>query len=340
MNASTNLARDETVPWLVHDLLDEQAEVAIGQLLTRSGLTRQAIQYHLRKLIEAGELEPVGAGRGRRYRRPLIAELTLSTQNLHEDEVWRDLREGSQELRELNGQADRISTYVFTEVLNNVLDHSGSEKTRLTIGRSRDRFVFTVADFGVGAFENVKRRLNLEDHVAAIQEISKGKTTTDPTRHTGQGLFFSSKAADWFALSSNGWKWVVDNIRDDQTIGPSGIRKGTVVRFELDPHTERQLKSIFDAFTNEETETFDKSRTVVRLFEYDVPFVSRSEAKRLARNLDRFREVIVDFKGIDEVGQGFVDELFRVWQKDHPSTKLIPTNMTDAVRFMVNRVTQ
>jgi hypothetical protein len=28
--------------------------------------------------------------------------------------------------------------------------------------------------------------------------------------------------------------------------------------------------------------------------------------------LERFRDVIVDFRGVQEVGQGFVDEVFRV----------------------------
>lgn len=77
--------------------------------------------------------------------------------------------------------------------------------------------------------------------------------------------------------------------------------------------------------------------STVKLLEHDGPFVSRSEAKRLARNLDRFREVVVDFHGVDQVGQGFADELFRVWQRDHPETRLIPVNMGPAVRAIVER---
>lgn len=88
---------------------------------------------------------------------------------------------------------------------------------------------------------------------------------------------------------------------------------------------------------DEQTLAFDKSRTTVRLFEFDVPFVSRSEAKRLARNLERFREVVVDFRGVEEVGQGFADELFRVWAGDHPETKLVPVNMNRPVTLMVQR---
>lgn len=337
MTPDLQLARGETIPRLVHDLLDLQAEVSISDVLQRSGLTRQAIQYHLKKMVESGELEPIGAGRGRRYRRPLLFESTLETKGLQEDQVWKQIRATVRDLERLNRNADRIANYAFTEMLNNAIDHSGSETVRVTVGDRGERFAFLIADQGVGAFEHVRRQAELEDHVAAIQEISKGKMTTDPKNHTGQGIFFTSKAVELFSIASNGWRWLVDNTRSDQTIGESHIRKGTGVGFEIDPNTERNLTSIFDEYTDEETLAFDKSRTTVRLFEFDVPFVSRSEAKRLARNLERFREVVVDFRGVEEVGQGFADELFRVWAADHPGISLVPVNMNRPVSLIVER---
>lgn len=337
MTSPDQLARGETIPWLVHDLLDQQPEVSIGDVLKRSGLTRQAIQYHLKKMVESRELEPIGAGRGRRYRRPLLFETTLETKGLQEDQVWKQVRASVSELERLNRNAERVTNYSFTEMLNNAIDHSGSETVRITVGDRREGFAFVIADHGIGAFEHVRRQADLEDHVAAIQEISKGKMTTDPKHHTGQGIFFTSKAVDLFSIASNGWRWLVDNTRGDQTIGESEIRKGTVVGFEVDPNTERNITAIFDEYTDDETLAFDKSRTTVRLFEFDVPFVSRSEAKRLARNLERFREVVVDFRGVEEAGQGFADELFRVWAGDHPETSLVPVNMNRAVRLIVER---
>ncbi|HYO61394.1 MAG TPA: DUF4325 domain-containing protein [Actinomycetota bacterium] len=337
MQPEVRSTRAGTIPSLVHDLLDARGEASIGDVLERSGLTRQAIQYHLRKMVESGELEPLGAGRGRRYRRPLLFESTFETKGLQEDQVWKQVRAAVGDLDRLNRNASRIADYAFTEMLNNAIDHSGSATVRATVGGRGERFAFVIADQGVGAFEHVRRQVGLEDHVAAIQEISKGKMTTDPERHTGQGIFFTSKAVELFSIASNGWKWVVDNARSDQTIGESHAGKGTVVGFEIDPLTDRDLTSIFDEYTDEDTLAFDRSRTTVRLFELDVPFVSRSEAKRLARNLERFREVVVDFRGVEEVGQGFVDELFRVWAGDHPNTSLVPANMNRAVRLMVGR---
>lgn len=337
MSSNGRLARGETVPRLVHDLLDLQPEVSIGDILERSALTRQAIQYHLKKMVESEELQPIGAGRARRYRRPLLFESTLETRGLQEDRVWKQVRAGVRDLEMLTRNADRIANYAFTEMLNNAIDHSGSEAVRVTVGGRGERFAFVIADRGVGAFEHVRRQAGLEDHVAAIQEISKGKMTTDPKRHTGQGIFFTSKAVELFSIASNGWRWLVDNTRSDQAIAESHIRKGTVVGFEIDPNTERDLTSLFDEYTDDTTLAFDKSRTTVRLFEFDVPFVSRSEAKRLVRNLERFREVLVDFRHVEEVGQGFADELFRVWAGDHPETKLVPVNMNRAVGLVVGR---
>ena len=108
--------------------------------------------------------------------------------------------------------------------------------------------------------------------------------------------------------------------------------------YTISPQTRRVLERVFSEYTSDPEELkFDRTRGVVRLFEHGTRFVSRSEAKRLASGLQRFREVLVDFEGVEGVGQGFVDQLFRVWASAHPETKLIPVNMNRAVELMVRR---
>jgi mRNA interferase RelE/StbE len=83
---------------------------------------------------------------------------------------------------------------------------------------------------------------------------------------------------------------------------------------------------------------FTTTRPVVKLIEVGTSFVARSEARRLLNGLDvDFETVEVDFTGVPDVGQGFVDELLRVWPRDHPGKTVIPTNMNAAVDFMVRR---
>lgn len=253
---------------------------------------------------------------------------------LHEDVVWRQLVEilpGG-----LAAEARTIANYAFTEMLNNAIDHSGADHADVSVWAGGLDLRFEVRDDGAGALPHLQERLGLEDVYDALGELVKGKTTTDPERHTGEGIFFTSKAVDVFTLESGGLAWTVDNLRRDQAVGGSAVTVGTRVRCEIDPTSTRMLADVFGAYTDENHQ-FSRTRTVVRLFGFGVRFMSRSEAKRLMRGLERFREVELDFGGVEEVGQGFVDEALRVWPNDHPDVAVTPTGMTGPVEFMVRR---
>jgi excisionase family DNA binding protein len=261
---------------------------------------------------------------------------SLPLQGLAEDQVWRDLIHDLDYDSRSPTPALRIMRYAFTEMLNNAIDHSGGTKAEVEWWDEPDMLAFEIRDDGGGVFSHVRDGLELEDHFAAIQELSKGKTTTSPREHTGEGIFFTSKAVDVFDIASNGWRWTIDNLRQDEAVGAEPSGRGTSVRCEIDPATSRTLSDVFDAFTGDD-QAFSRSRVRVKLFELGVEFVSRSEAKRLLRGLDRFQEVEVDFEGVREVGQGFVDELLRVWPSQHPHTRIVPVNMNRAVNAMVRR---
>jgi anti-sigma regulatory factor (Ser/Thr protein kinase) len=262
-------------------------------------------------------------------------ERTLPIDGLQEDMVWTELADDILRDR-LSPEAMSTANYAFTEMLNNAVDHSNAETVHVAGWVSRVEVRFEISDRGRGALPHLQERLDLEDAYDALGELTKGKTTTDPERHTGEGIFFTSKAVDVFTLESAGLRWTVDNVRYDQAVGASEITTGTRVRWEMDPATTRPISEVFGAYTDENLR-FTRTRTVVRLFGFGVRFVSRSEAKRLMRGLERFEEVILDFTAVEEVGQGFVDEVLRVWPNRHPGTTVHPTGMTGPVEFMVRR---
>ena len=66
--------------------------------------------------------------------------------------------------------------------------------------------------------------------------------------------------------------------------------------------------------------------------------VARSQARRICHRLDEFREVILDFANVELMGQGFADELFRVYAAAHPEVLLRPVNMRAQVERMVGHV--
>ena len=260
-------------------------------------------------------------------------ELTIL--GLAEDQVWARVRE---ELGiPADSKAGRIMAYAFTEMLNNAIDHSESVTVEISLWITGDQWCFEIRDHGIGAFAKLATMLKLGSEFESIQELSKGKRTTDPARHSGEGIFFTSKIVDIFRLTSGGVRWTVDNIRQDQALGVVPAPAGTTVECQIDPHTERVTADVFREFTD--GFEFVRTRPVVKLFEIGTSFVSRSEAKRLLEGLAADFEVVeVDFAGVTDVGQGFIDELLRVWPTMHPGKTVLPVNANAAVEFMVNRI--
>jgi anti-sigma regulatory factor (Ser/Thr protein kinase) len=325
------LNETEEVAW---ELLATREHVAAGEVAAARGVTRQAALHSLRKMTQGNLLERVGAGRGTRYRRRADFVGSWPIEGLQEEVVWREVVAGVPAFADAIDNVRHILNYALTEMVNNAIDHSRGSSVRV-VAWTRPWLSFEVADDGVGAFAHMRDERGLPDVRAAVEVISKGKQTTDPTRHSGQGIFFTSKSVDRFDLRSNGLRWLVDNARRDQAIGEALPAKGTVVTCSIAADSPTQLEEVFAGFTDEE-HAFSRSRVVLRLFERGEEFVSRSEAKRLAASLDEFREVEVDFAGVTMVGQGFSDELFRVWATAHPGTRLIPINMSETVRWQVD----
>ncbi len=259
---------------------------------------------------------------------------TYDLAGLEEHLVWPEVK-AALDLEQGSSAAD-VSGYTFLEMLNNAIDHSSGTQATVSVWRDDSYALVEVFDDGVGVFARLMEGLELDTLVDAIGELSKGKRTTAPAAHTGQGIFFTSKLVEVFSISANGLDLTVDNIRDDAAAGVAAVQQGTRVRLLIDPHTTKDVTAAFREYTDEDL-GFTRTRPTVKLFELGLDFVSRSEARRLLVGMEKFSDVRVDFAGVRAVGQGFVDELVRVWPSLHPDTKVSCVNMNEAVEFMVKR---
>ena len=66
--------------------------------------------------------------------------------------------------------------------------------------------------------------------------------------------------------------------------------------------------------------------------------VSRSIARRILSNIEKFKVIFLDFNGVKIIGQAFADEIFRVFKKKHKEITILPINMNEEVKFMIKRV--
>lgn len=291
----------------------------------------------LQALVLAGTLERHGKGRAAGYRlRTVRRRFRLA--GLDEHVAIEALAREIAAIRPLAGPAAHTFAYAASEMLNNAIDHSGGRGAVVTIAfESGGATVVTIADDGIGVFRRVAEEFGYATPQEAIVQLETGKLTSDPARHSGEGLFFTSKAVSRFRLESQGVAWVVDNVVGDSGIGTSDVRRGTRVTFSLVPGHVPRLQDVFAAFTDAQSLAFLRTQATIRLAAFGKTLVARSEAKRLVARLPAFTHVRLDFTGVDVVGQGFCDEVFRVFAGAHPGVTLEPVGMNEAVAFMVAR---
>lgn len=302
------------------------------------GITRQAVNLHMRKLIEEGLVAEKGKTRAKQYSltRPKPFEFTMPvTPNLEEDRVWRE--QVKPFLGELSANVMDICSYGFTEMFNNVIDHSDAKTVTVKGSFKNDTLMISVYDDGVGIFNKIQKNFNLENPRHAILELAKGKITSDSSKHTGEGIFFSSRMFDIFQIISGALSFV--RIEEDFLIEHRKLPKGTFIGMEISLNSKRKTEEVFAKFAAETDDYgFTKTQLLVNLARYgDETLISRSQAKRLLARLNRFKEVSLDFKGVETIGQAFADEIFRVFKNEHPQTKLGWLNTTEQVERMIKR---
>lgn len=328
-----------STPQAIVEYVDKHRSATGPELAAALGVTRQAINQHIRRLLAERKILKTGSTRAARYlppdakpdERQLDRELELA--GLDEARVYEQFALALS-LGGLRENVESIVHYAFTEMLNNAIDHSHSSRCSVGFQVDAARVRFTVRDYGVGVYRSIADKFELPDEHAAMVELIKGKTTTQPERHSGEGIFFVSRAADRYVLRSHRIQLEWSRYRDDVFAADSRYVKGTSVEFEIQRGSRTRLERIFGAFAPEEYDyRFEKTHVFVKLLQR--AYVSRSEAKRLLHNLERFSDIELDMKDVASVGQGFVDEIFRVFASRHPVMSIRAVNAGPAVAAMI-----
>ena len=311
------------------------------------GISRQAVNRHIRSLVESGIVVRTGETRGAQYhladsttvREPSQVSFSrrYSLKGLEEDRVFDEVSIILNLTAALNDSAFQIVRYAFTELLNNAIDHSQSQYAEVRMHLTPYDLEFTVRDFGIGLFWNIAESYSLKNEYESIGWVMQGKKTTLPDRHAGEGLFFTTKVGDRICIRSHALLLDFQNSRQDIITGEVSHLKGTEVVFSIKRRTQRSLKDLFDAYAPQAYEyRFSRTRVYVTLSQQH--YMSRSEGKRLVSGLDGFREVVFDFRGVYSIGQAFSDEVFRHYRQQHPDLVIRIEHANPAVMQMLKHV--
>ncbi len=307
-------------------------------------ITRQAINGHLNRLVDEGSLREKGKTRNKTYELAQLVEWSqeyqLNTSSApEEDLVWREDISGV--LGPLPENVRDIWAYGFTEMFNNARDHSAGSSVGVSIEKTAVSTQMLIADDGVGIFRKIQKAMNLLDERHAVFELSKGKLTTAPDRHSGEGIFFTSRVFDRFNILSGGVSFAHQFGDDEDWLSERKTpADGTAVFMSLNNHTARTTKKVFDHYAGgDDSYGFNKTVVPLELAQYgNDKLISRSQAKRVMARVDLFTTVVLDFKDVSTIGQAFADELFRVFAKEHAGIDLVPVRANAEVKQMIQRV--
>jgi len=316
----------------------------IGPLVSeRFGVTRATASNYLNRMVESGSLEASGNTKARSYKlkRTYVARgKTDIKSDTQDDDVWRG--EIYPKLTDISENLLTICQYGFTEMFNNVIDHANADFCYWWCARDIKQLQFGIDDNGVGVFEKIRKECNLSDDRQALLELSKGKLTSDPENHSGEGIFFTSRAFDVFRLASHDLSYMRQHVDDDEWLldvtKPESFTEGTCVMMNIDIDSKRTLRDVFAKYEDDNS-GFSKTHIHVALAKVgNDQLISRSQAKRLMSRLDMFSEIVLDFRDIKTIGQGFADEIFRVFTTAHPDIHIVYIRANDEVEGVILHV--
>jgi hypothetical protein len=224
--------------------------------------------------------------------------------------------------------------------MNNAIEHSAGKEVIVSVEKTAIATQMSIMDDGQGVFKKIQREFGLYNEHDAVLELAKGKLTTDPARHSGEGIFFTSRMFDQFTILSGTVSFIhTQGQAEDWVFDNETPSDGTAVIMDLTNTASRTTKEVFDRFTSGDDYGFTKTTIPVALAKYDdEQLISRSQAKRLLARIDKFKVVLFEFYKVDMIGQAFADEVFRVFAQAHPDMELYAVGVTPAVERMIRHV--
>ena len=331
-------AKTSEIRQFILNMCRNKARNVAAEAARHFDISRQAAGRHLAALENAKMVDSSGRGNAKTsWLIPLIEQSwKFSLLGLREDIVW--MENIVSLIADLPENVRDMWHYGFTEMVNNAIDHSEGMTLAIHFTRTALDVGIWINDDGEGIFHRIQRLGNLYDPREAILELAKGKFTTDPTNHSGEGIFFTSRAFDSFVIMSRTLYFSHKAEQDDWLIDDDRDIPGTRVFLRLDNNCQRTMNSIYSQFTEPDEFTFSKTVVPVRLARHEgEKLVSRSQAKRLVSRFEKFKTVVLDFSGVEEIGQAFADEIFRVFASSHTEVELIPMYASTEVQQMIVR---
>lgn len=323
--------------FLLQRIFEEDPDF-VDKTMEAFSLSRSTVYNYINRLQDAGELERVGGSMPYRLLYHTSRFTIDTSKERSEDRIYN--RDIAPLLEELPFGVQKIWRYAITAMLNNAMEHARASAIVVVVNRSRLSTIVGVLDNGVGIFRRIQQQQREETGevittAEAASLLYSGGYTSLPEAHAGQGIFFTSRLMDHFAIRSDMELFTLSGEDAEEEGGTERFR-GTAVQMALANDTTRDLGEIMARYIDPEEGFVRTEIPVARFFGGGYP-VSRSEARRLGDILEGFAVAELDFSDVEEIGPDFAHELFSVIARQSADLYLKVINANERVAAAIRR---
>lgn len=327
-------SRADEIRKFILENVDSNPNGIATQTAKKFRISRPGVHRHINSLLESGHLAKIGHRRKTRYARTTERQqiwVVKRSEIKSAPEVWEQTC--AKKLRVFKSNVIDLLQWGFCQVLQNALEHTQCKELAIFYEFSGKSIHLSLLDDGMGIFESVSQSNQIADLREAALKIMNAPFAQN---HSGPGLAWCAKLFDSLLIRSNGLEycrfgnedWYLDNA-------PSDEHMGTLVQLSLDIATTRTLASVLQPGGGCPA---DRQHVFVKMLELkNEVYLTREDAQNLLFDLDGFKEIVLDFKAVRNVGYHFTHEIFCFYQSKNPEVEISYLNTNSNIKFMIER---
>jgi hypothetical protein len=122
-------------------------------------ISKPTASKYINELIDEGVVKKESSGRYPKYHLvdTVIAKTYRREDDLEEDVLWRE--DFFPQLAGVANNVKQACQYGFTEILNNAIDHSGSDEIKVRLVLNAKNIQIHIKDYGIGIFDKIQKFL-------------------------------------------------------------------------------------------------------------------------------------------------------------------------------------
>lgn len=308
----------------------------VQEVIGRFGISRQAVNKHMNRLISDNKVMAYGVTKGRYYE--LVPEVNYSKTINFDKKQDPELifnKFIKPQIQILKNNLYDIFQFSICALLTNIQDYSNARTVYFKLFISHKKVHFIISDNGIGIFEDIKNKQNLYNERLAALELAKGSISSEPQNRSGEEVKLICNLFDTITIDSSGQSLSFNKKNEKWLINDSLQSKGTRIHLTIDTFRKRTCKEVFERYFSSEN---SKVRIPVNLADISQQNIvnSKSYVSYVLRNINNYNKVEFDFSQVNLIGPTFANELVRKTRESNLFAEIEWVNTNKTINLIMS----